>query len=200
MSKETKTTISQIPPPSNTKQPRIDDAQSSTADTDDTDNTEDEAIWFWNESANETEAESEGGGKSDVEELSLDQALPRTEEPVYIQSCPKKISWNQEREDRLRSSYGKGSVSTRRRRKKSAQDLGKEASKPYIIAALWQRNRDLTLVLNAGAPERLVESSDSSTNRLQEVMHLCPFYTKSGSFQQPNTSQPGQQLALKYQQ
>ena len=150
--------LSQIPPPSNTKQPRIDDAQSDTADTD---NTEDEATWFWNESANETESDSEGGGKSDVEEPSLDQALPRTEEAVSIQSCLKKISWNQEGEDRLRGSYGKGSVSTLRRRKKSAQELEKEASKTYNIAALWQRNRDLALVSNASAPEGLAESLDS---------------------------------------
>ena len=86
--------------------------------------------------------------------------MPKTEEAVSIQSCPKKISWNQEGEDRLRGSYGKGSVSTLRRRKKSAQQLEKEASKTYSIAALWQRNRDLALVSNAGAPEGLAERLD----------------------------------------
>lgn len=51
----------------------IDDTQSDTADTG---NTKDEATWFWNESVNETESDLEDGGKSDVEEPSLDLALP----------------------------------------------------------------------------------------------------------------------------
>lgn len=94
---------------------------------------EDEATWFWNESANETESDAECGGKSAVEEPSLDQALPGTEEAVSIQSCPKKISWNQKGEDRLWGSYGKGSVSTLRRRKKSAQELEKRHLKRIIL-------------------------------------------------------------------
>lgn len=53
---------------------------------------EDEATWFWSESANETESELEGGGKSAVEEASLDQALPRSEEAVFIPSCLKNIT------------------------------------------------------------------------------------------------------------
>lgn len=103
----------------------------------------------------------EDGGKSDVEEPSLDQALPKTKEAVSIQSCPKKLSWNQEGEDKLRGSYGKGSVSTLRRRKKSAQELQKEASKTYNIAALSQCSHDLGLVSNASTPEGLAESSNS---------------------------------------
>lgn len=138
--------LSQISPSSNREQPRIEDAQSDTCDTNNTeDDTEDETTWIWNESANETEYDLESGGKSD-EEPSLDEALPRTEEAVSMQSVPKKIIWNQEGEDRLRGSYGKGSVSTLRRRKKSAQELENEASKTYNITALWQRNRDLTSI------------------------------------------------------
>ena len=85
----------------------------------------------------------------------------RTEEAVSIQSVPKKISWNQEGEDRLRGSYVKGSVSTLRKRKKSAQELEKEASKTYNITAFWQHNRDLASILNASAIEKLAHSSDS---------------------------------------
>lgn len=79
---------SEIPPPSNTEQSRIDDAQSDTVGRD---NTEDEATWFWNEAANQTESDSEDEGKSDVEEPSLDQTLPGTEEVVFIQSCSREI-------------------------------------------------------------------------------------------------------------
>lgn len=53
---------------------------------------ENEATWLWSESANETESELEGGGKSAAEEASLDQALPRSEEAVFIPSCVKNIN------------------------------------------------------------------------------------------------------------
>ena len=160
--------LSKIPPPSNTKQPCTDDTQSNTGDMD---NTEDEATWFWNESANETESDSESGRKSDVEEPSLDQALPRTKEAVSIQSYPKKISWNQGGKDKLRGNYRKESVFTLRRRKKSAQELEKKASKTYNIAALWQRSRDLGLVSNASTPERLAKSSNSGIVDAPNPMH-----------------------------
>lgn len=90
--------LSRIPPPSNTKQPRIDDAQS---DIGNIDNIKDEATWFWNKNVNKTESDLESREKSDVEEISLDHTLPKTKEIVSIQSYPKKISWNQKIEDRL---------------------------------------------------------------------------------------------------
>ena len=64
-------------------------------------NTDDEANWFWDESANETESDSEFGGGSDVEEPNLDETVPRTEEEVTIQSCPREITWNQEGKNKL---------------------------------------------------------------------------------------------------
>lgn len=81
--------LSKIPPLSNTKQPCIDDAQ---FDIGNIDNIKDEATWFWNKNTNKTESDLESREKSDIEEISLDYALPRTKEAVSIQSYPKKIS------------------------------------------------------------------------------------------------------------
>lgn len=93
--------LSQISPSSNTKQPRIKHAQSNTCDTNNTeDDTKNEKTWVWNKSVNKTESDLESGRKSD-KKSSLDMALPRTKEVIFIQNIPKKRSWNQERKDRL---------------------------------------------------------------------------------------------------
>lgn len=65
----------------------------------------------------------------------LNEVLFRAKEAVSMQSCLKKISCNQEREDRLWDNYGKGLVSILWKRKKSAQKLEKEVFKTYNITA-----------------------------------------------------------------
>lgn len=56
--------------------------------------------------------------KLDVKELSLDYTLPKIKEIIYIQNCSKKISWNQESEDKIQSNYEKGLISILKKRKK----------------------------------------------------------------------------------
>lgn len=135
-------------------------------------NTKDEITWFWNKNANKTESDLETGEKSD-EKPSLDKALPKIEEVVSMQNILKKISWNQEKEDRLQDSYQKKSVSILRRRKKSVQELEKETSKIYNITALWQRNCDLALISNTSYSKKLAHSLNASiVNTLNQVIFL----------------------------
>lgn len=61
----------------NTEQLRIDDDQLRTSDTRDTEDRE--GVWFWNESANETDSDSECGGESDEGELDCGPEESRTE-------------------------------------------------------------------------------------------------------------------------
>ncbi|MCJ1343309.1 hypothetical protein MMC31_001502 [Peltigera leucophlebia] len=105
----------------NTEQPRIDDNELSntddTGDTGDTDaDTDEEGTWFWNQSANELESDSECDGYSDEEgDLGLEGS--RTEEEAPPQKRPKEIKWNKEGEGNLRRVYGQGSVATLYRKK-----------------------------------------------------------------------------------
>lgn len=145
----------------NIKQLCIEDVKSNTCNTNNTkNNIEPKTTWFWNKSANKIESDFESRKKSD-KKSSLNKALSKIKKVVSMQNIQKKIRWNQKKEDRLRDSYGKRSVSTLKKRKKSAQELEKEASKTYNITALWQHNRNLASISNAGALKKLAHNSDS---------------------------------------
>ena len=130
---------------------QIDNDKLSTGDTSDTDG--ESGIWFWNESANETNSDSE-----DEEEQS------RTEQAVSPKPSKTEIRWNKEGEQSLRGGYGKGSKRTQMRHNKSARDLEKEASKIYDIQALWQRNQDLDMISKANSQVGLEQSTELQPN------------------------------------
>ena len=79
---------------------RIDDNQFDTSDTDGTSDIEDEDTWFWHESANDLESDTEDDRYSDEEESDLGPRRPRTEEEAarkshqerYIRIRGKKIT------------------------------------------------------------------------------------------------------------
>lgn len=138
----------------------IEDNQLHIDDTSDTEGIEEEPSWFWHMSANESESESEDGEMDEtISDLEDDQ--PMTKEAVASQGAPKTIQWNKEGENKLRGMYGRGSISTLRRKKLATQNLEKEASNTYIIKALWQFNHDLGFNSQANSPSRLGESSES---------------------------------------
>ena len=91
-------------------QSKIDDDKLSTIDTTDTE--EEEETWFWNESANETNSDTEEDG-DDVDGLDLDLEESRTERAVSPGACKTQIKWKKEGEDKLRGTYGKGSKGPR---------------------------------------------------------------------------------------
>ena len=179
-----------------TEQLRIDNQvrTSDTHNTDDTNDTEDtkeveeeEETWFWHESANESESDTEDdGGYSDIE-----REESKTEEEAAPPKPPKKIHWDKKGEDNLRGFYGKGSLATLKRKKKAAKELEKEASKSYDIGALWQRNRNLGLFSQASTQSEQGEGSEScsgnSENRvypLSQVPSGCTPLSQEESFRE----------------
>ena len=129
---------------------RINDNQVRTSDTYDTDDTNDTddtkeveeegKTWFWHESANESESdtEDEDGGYSDPE-----GEESRTEKETPLLKQPKEIHWDKKREDNLQGFYGKGSLATLKKKKNAAKELKKEALKSYNIGTFWQCNCNL---------------------------------------------------------
>ena len=92
----------------NTEQPCIDDNKLNIDDTGDTDaNTDEEETWFWNQSANKLESDSECDEYSN-EEGGLGPKRSRTEEKALPQKQPKKIKWKKEGKGNLRGVYGQG--------------------------------------------------------------------------------------------
>ena len=83
-----------------TAQSEIDDNKLITVDTSDT---EGEETWFWNESANETNSDTEEEG-DDVDGLDSDLEESRTERAV----SPTQMKWNKEGGYKLCGAYGKG--------------------------------------------------------------------------------------------
>ena len=168
----------------NTEQLRIDDDQLRTSDTSDTEDRE--GFWFWNESANETDSDSECSGESDEGELDCGPES-RTEKEAVLETRPGEIQWNREGEKKLREGYGKGSRATTERRKKVAKELEKEASKMYNIMALWRRNQDLGLVPEANTQPGLAEDSQSGPSC--EIDPLCPLSQVPSDCAPPQSSQ-----------
>ena len=70
-------------------QNRIDDDKLNTSDTSDTDG--ESETWFWNESANERDFDSEEEGYSDVEEPNLEEGQPSHEGSTKLENRPKEI-------------------------------------------------------------------------------------------------------------
>lgn len=89
----------------------VNDNKLSMADTSDVES--DSEIWFWNESANETNSDSEeeendGGNESDTEEEERKTNLGQNKQLVVCTIFKKEVKWNREGEDRVRGNYGKG--------------------------------------------------------------------------------------------
>ena len=112
----------------------IDDKKLSTSDTSDTE--DDPRTWFWNESANESDSDSEEGG--DVDDGDLEEEHSKTEREASPEVLKQELKWNKEGEYSLRGGYESGSRSSTKRQWKSARELEKEGSKSYDIRALWQ--------------------------------------------------------------
>ena len=141
-------------------QPQIDDDKLSTDDTSDTEG--ESGIWFWNESANEIDSDSEEEGELDEKDWEEEQSS--TQQDVSCISSKVEIKWNKEGEQNLRGGYGKGSKRTQMRHNKSVRDLEKEASKTYNIEALWQRSRDLGMISKANNQVGLEQSTELQPN------------------------------------
>lgn len=126
----------------------------SKLDTTDTSDTEDESgTWYWNESAHESDSDSEEEGNDDVDfeggkaiEHDLEAEQPRVKRVVNTEVPMMELKWSREGEDKRRGGYGNGSRSTRKRHKKAAEEKRKEAAKSYNIKALWERNENNTLI------------------------------------------------------
>ena len=122
-----------------------DDDKLSTIDT--SDNESDSArTWFWNESANESDSDSEEEGCNNVDEEDLEEEQPRMEQAT------------------LCGGYGKGSRSTQMLHNKSARELRKETSKTHNIQALWQRSQDLGMISQANSQVELEQPRELQPN------------------------------------
>ena len=82
----------------------------------------------------------------------------KTEEETSSEVLKQELKWNKEGERSLCGGYGSGSRSTRKRERKSARELEKEALKSYNIKVLWQRNRELGILSVANSHDRLGQS------------------------------------------
>lgn len=100
--------------------------------------------------------------QSDEEKSDVGVKQSRTEEAAPLQNAVKEIRWNKEGENSLRSGYGKESRSTKKRQRKAAKELEKEAM------VLWQRNRDLGLISKANIHPGLDESFKRSTTNCEQ--------------------------------
>lgn len=104
----------------NSAQLRVDDRKLSTADTTDTEG--ESGTWFWNESANETDSDTEDEENGNHEK-DLEGNESRTEEAVSSEVHKVEIKWSREGQDKLRGGYGKGSKRTQMRHQKSAREF-----------------------------------------------------------------------------
>lgn len=139
---------------------QIDDDELST---DDISNTEGKAkIWFWNESTNETDLNSEEENKLDKKDWEEEQSS--TQQDISHKASKIEIKWNKKEEQNLCGGYGKGLKRTQMRHNKSVRDLEKEASKRYNIEALWQQSRDLGMISKANNQVELEQSKELPPN------------------------------------
>lgn len=114
----------------NSAQLRVDDRKLSTADTTDTEG--ESGTWLWNESANETDSDTEEGENGNHEK-DLEGNESKIEEAVSSEVHKVEIKWSREGQDKLRGGYGKGSKRTQMRHKKSARELRKRSPKHTIF-------------------------------------------------------------------
>lgn len=106
-----------------------------------------EAVWFWNSSANESESDTECEGDSDGEPNSTLRSTTIADSSSSL-DITGKLRWKREGDSHFRGGYGNGSRSTNKRARKMAEGLRNEAKKCCNIADMWQRQRDLGLVVN----------------------------------------------------
>lgn len=112
------------------------------ADTSDT--KDDTEVRVGNQSANQADSGSTDEGHDDVDGLGLRVEESKTEQAVDSNVRMAELKWTREGEKTVRGGYGKGSRSTRKRHRKIAQVMEKEASKTYNIEALFQRNNSVS--------------------------------------------------------
>ena len=144
----------------NSEQLNTDDDRLSTIDTSD-DESDSAETWFWNESANETDSDSEEEGCNNVDEKDLGEEQSRMEQAV----SPKvELKWNRKREQTLCGGYGKGSRSIQMLHNISARELRKEASQIYNIQGLWQQSKDLGMISQGNSQDELEQSRESQPN------------------------------------
>ena len=136
-------------------QPEIEDDKLSTADTSDTE--VESGTWFWNDSANESDLDTEEGEDGDENESNLEMEESRAVSP----KVRKEIKWNKEGENKLCGVYGIGSRATSKRRRKSARELDEQAKQTYDIRALWKQNLDLGMISPANSQVGLGQPPES---------------------------------------
>lgn len=76
----------------NSTQLKINDNRLSTTDTSDMESNSE--VWFWNESANETDSDSEEEEAGNEDESDTEIEEPRTEQAVIPVVCKKEVKWN----------------------------------------------------------------------------------------------------------
>lgn len=119
----------------NLVQPLSDDNEANTSDTTHIEGKTE--TWFWHESANESDSDSEEEGFSDVdvEESNLEREQPSQEKSTRFEreqpsheggarseSESREIRWNKEGGTKLRGGYGKGSHATLTRKKNQLEN------------------------------------------------------------------------------
>ena len=111
-------------------QPEIEDDKLNAADTSDTE--VESGTWFWNDSANESDLDTEEGEDGDENESELEVKESRAVSP----KVRKEIKWNNEGKNKLCGVYGIGSRATSKKQQKFAFELDKQAKQTYDIRAL----------------------------------------------------------------
>ena len=165
--------------PLNSEQLNTDDDKLSTIDTTDDDG-DSAGTWYWNESANETDSDSEEESCNNVDEEDLEEEQSKMEQAVSPKNTKVELKWNRKGEQTLRGGYGKGSRSTQMLHNKSAREFKKEASQTYNIQALWRRSKDLGMISQANSQVELEQPRESQPNAgvsfilpLFQVPHGC---------------------------
>ncbi|MCJ1428981.1 hypothetical protein MMC29_006894 [Sticta canariensis] len=125
----------------NATQLRKDDEMLNIADTSDTQ--DDSEVRVGNQSANQAGSGSTDEGH-DVDGLGSKVEESKSEQAVNSNVRMAELKWTREGGKTVRGGYGKGSRSTRKRHRKIAQVMEKEASKTYNIEALFQRNNSVS--------------------------------------------------------
>ena len=78
----------------------------------------------------------------------------------------------------MRSGYGKGSRTTKKKQRKFIKELEKEASKTHDIMALWKDHRDLDLISEANSQpwldKNLASGPDDELNLSPSLLPILP--------------------------
>lgn len=94
--------------------------------------------WYQNESANESDSDTEGEKRNQDTNKEKTQLEMSRAEPV-ASFKPAVLKQKKEAEHGGQGLYGKRSISIQKRQKISAQEQAKKTSQSYNIQALWQR-------------------------------------------------------------